>query len=98
MICPSDTPDGESCGLVKTLALLTHITNESDEESLHKLIISLGVEDLGHFCPNEYYKQPLVFLNGNILGLHRNPERLASNIRLLRRRGKINEFVSVYVD
>lgn len=26
MICPADTPDGEDCGLVKTLALLTHIT------------------------------------------------------------------------
>jgi len=100
MICPSDTPDGESCGLVKTLALLTHITNESDEEGLHKLIISMGVEDLGHFCPHEYYAMGnyLVFINGNIIGLHRQPEKLTSNIRLLRRRGKINEFVSVFID
>ena len=28
MICPSDTPEGESCGLVKNLALLTFITND----------------------------------------------------------------------
>ncbi|KDD71307.1 hypothetical protein H632_c5334p0, partial [Helicosporidium sp. ATCC 50920] len=24
MVCPADTPEGESCGLVKNLALLTH--------------------------------------------------------------------------
>jgi hypothetical protein len=28
MLCPSNTPEGESCGLVKNLALMTHITTE----------------------------------------------------------------------
>ncbi len=27
-ICPVDTPDGENCGLVKNLTLLTKITTE----------------------------------------------------------------------
>ena len=31
MLCPSDTPEGESCGLVKNLALISHITTDSDE-------------------------------------------------------------------
>ena len=31
MLCPSDTPEGESCGLVKNLALMTHITTEVNE-------------------------------------------------------------------
>ena len=31
MICPADTPEGESCGLVKNLALISHITTDSDE-------------------------------------------------------------------
>ena len=26
MLCPADTPEGEACGLVKNLALMTHIT------------------------------------------------------------------------
>lgn len=26
MVCPADTPEGESCGLVKNLALMTHVT------------------------------------------------------------------------
>lgn len=28
MLCPSDTPEGEACGLVKNLALLTHVTTD----------------------------------------------------------------------
>lgn len=39
MICPADTPDGEDCGLVKTLALLTHITQEDVEESVYRIIL-----------------------------------------------------------
>ena len=30
VICPCDTPEGESCGLVKNLALLTHVTSDED--------------------------------------------------------------------
>lgn len=100
LICPSDTPDGESCGLVKTLALLTHITNEHNDEPILHLIINLGVEDLAHFSAEDYYREGnyLVFLNGNAMGLHRDPESLANDIRKLRRSGKINEFVTVYID
>ncbi|XP_012274879.1 DNA-directed RNA polymerase III subunit RPC2 isoform X2 [Orussus abietinus] len=34
MLCPSDTPEGEGCGLVKNLALMTHITTEVEEEPI----------------------------------------------------------------
>lgn len=44
MLCPSDTPEGEACGLVKNLALMTHITTDVDEEPLIRLVHSLGVE------------------------------------------------------
>ena len=44
MLCPSDTPEGEACGLVKNLALMTHITTDVDEEPIIKLAHLLGVE------------------------------------------------------
>lgn len=31
MLCPADTPEGESCGLVKNLALMTHVTTGERE-------------------------------------------------------------------
>ena len=44
MVCPSDTPEGESCGLVKNLALLAHVTTDVETEPLKELAYDLGVE------------------------------------------------------
>lgn len=44
MLCPADTPEGESCGLVKNLALLTHITSDDEEGPIVKLAMNLGVQ------------------------------------------------------
>ena len=46
MICPSDTPDGSSCGLVKNLALLAHVTTSQNEKAIINLCINLGAEDI----------------------------------------------------
>lgn len=46
VLCPSDTPEGESCGLVKNLALLTHVTTDDDEVPIARLCYNLGVEDI----------------------------------------------------
>ena len=47
-ICPVDTPDGENCGLVKNLALLSNITTFSDDIELIKIFKKLGVLTLGN--------------------------------------------------
>jgi DNA-directed RNA polymerase III subunit RPC2 len=44
MLCPSDTPEGEACGLVKNLALMTHITTDVEEDPIIKIAFMLGVE------------------------------------------------------
>ena len=43
MLCPSDTPEGESCGLVKNLALMTHVTTDEEEGPIAALALALGV-------------------------------------------------------
>jgi DNA-directed RNA polymerase III subunit RPC2 len=44
MLCPSDTPEGEACGLVKNLALMTHITTDVEEDPIIRIAYMLGVE------------------------------------------------------
>lgn len=60
MVCPSDTPEGESCGLVKVLpfsrtpsryllfcqnlALLAHVTTDEEETPLVNVLFNLGVQ------------------------------------------------------
>lgn len=38
MLCPCDTPEGEACGLVKNLALMTHVTTDEEEGPLISLV------------------------------------------------------------
>ena len=72
MICPSDTPEGESCGLVKNLALLTYITNDQSTSKIMKIMINLGLEDLALVSGDNFHKHSLVFLNGLTVGVHKN--------------------------
>ncbi|XP_056425888.1 DNA-directed RNA polymerase III subunit RPC2 [Hyla sarda] len=97
MLCPSDTPEGEACGLVKNLALMTHITTDMEDGPIIKLASNLGVEDVSLLCGEElaYSNIFIVFLNGNILGVIRDHQKLVNTFRLMRRAGYINEFVSI---
>lgn len=97
MICPSDTPEGESCGLVKTLALTTHITIEHPESEIARLAFTLGVEDASLFSGDELYSPGVyrVFINGQPLGVHRDSDFLVNSLRRIRRKAGISEFVSV---
>ncbi|XP_071901923.1 DNA-directed RNA polymerase III subunit 2-like isoform X1 [Coffea arabica] len=100
MLCPCDTPEGEACGLVKNLALMTHVTTDEEEGPISSLCYSLGVEDLELLSGEELHMPNsfLIILNGLILGKHRKPQRFASAMRKLRRAGKIGEFVSIFVN
>ena len=98
MLCPSDTPEGESCGLVKNLALMTHVTTDDEEDPLRDLAHALGVEPLLYLTGGEIHApgSALVLLNGSVLGVHRHPARFAQDVRTLRRHGRVGEFVSVH--
>ncbi|CAL5350659.1 unnamed protein product [Camellia sinensis] len=100
MLCPCDTPEGEACGLVKNLALMTHVTTDEEEGPIVSLCYCLGVEDLELLSGEELHTPDsfLIILNGIILGKHRRPQRFANAMRKLRRAGKIGEFVSVFVN
>ncbi|KAG6677172.1 hypothetical protein I3843_14G012200 [Carya illinoinensis] len=100
MLCPCDTPEGEACGLVKNLALMTHVTTDEEERPLISLCYCLGVEDLELLSGEELHAPNsfLVIFNGLILGKHRRPQHFATVMRKLRRSGKIGEFVSVFVN
>ncbi|CAN6855574.1 unnamed protein product [Brassica oleracea] len=100
MLCPCDTPEGESCGLVKNLALMTHVTTDQEEGPLVAMCFKLGVTDLEVLSAEELHTPDsfLVIFNGLILGKHRRPQYFANSLRRLRRAGKIGEFVSVFIN
>ena len=100
MMCPADTPEGEACGLVKNLALLAHVTNDTESGDLENICFDLGTEEVTIMTGDEINcrQSYLVFLNGIIIGAHPRPVELVKSVRNLRRKGRIGEFVSVYLN
>lgn len=77
---------------------MTHITTDSDDAPIHRLAFILGVEDVNVLTGGDLYEEGtyLVFLNGVILGVHRDAEKFVNDFRRLRRAGRVGPFVSVY--
>jgi DNA-directed RNA polymerase III subunit RPC2 len=100
MLCPSDTPEGEACGLVKNLALMTHITTNDEEEPVRKLVFVLGAEDIVSMSGREIYGDGayVVFINGTPIALTRQPKLFLNSFRQFRRMGRVSEFVSIYIN
>jgi DNA-directed RNA polymerase III subunit RPC2 len=100
MLCTSDTPEGEACGLVKNLALMTHITTDVPEEPLIKVAFMLGVEDIS-LCTGEELYRPgvhMVQVNGTLIGVTNTARKFVRTFRKLRRSGRTSEFVSIYIN
>jgi DNA-directed RNA polymerase III subunit RPC2 len=100
MLCPADTPEGELCGLTKNLALMTHITTDSEEGPIKRCAFMLGVEDLTLVSGREMNAHGAygVYINGTIVGLTRFPAKFVEDFRRLRRHGHMSEFVSVFIN
>lgn len=61
MLCPADTPEGESCGLVKNLALMTHVTTHDEPAPLAQLALQLGVQPATAVAPAERHARCMPF-------------------------------------
>ena len=100
MICTSDTPEGEACGLVKNLALMTHITTEDPDGPVRELVFALGAEDVTAASGNEIYEDGsyIVFINGTPVALTSRPKGFLNSFRKFRRMGRVSEFVSIHIN
>ncbi|KAG7848739.1 hypothetical protein KL941_001557 [Ogataea angusta] len=100
MLCTSDTPEGEACGLVKNLALMTHITTDDEEDPIKKLCYILGAEDISVIDSSTLHNNGTfgVHLNGTLIGTTRFPNVFVSKFRHLRRTGKLSAFVSIFTN
>ena len=101
LVCPSDTPEGESCGLVKSLTLLTHISSRENSTFVKWLIRNLGTDSVK--CIDKKIQKNLnkgstIFMDGDFMGYHQYPPKLLYTIRFLRRIGLLGKYVSIEWD
>uniref|UniRef100_A0A7S0VKJ2 DNA-directed RNA polymerase subunit beta n=1 Tax=Hemiselmis tepida TaxID=464990 RepID=A0A7S0VKJ2_9CRYP len=101
MICPSDTPEGESCGLVKDLTILAHISAKNKTKFVIQICYDLGVENLIYSKKKNFSQEKIfskIFLNGRYLGIHDNPSNFVFSFRSMRRSGMLNYYISIFWD
>ena len=94
-ICPSETPEGSNCGLVKNLALSAIISISVDSSDVRQKLDDLGVEDFLDVSNSVKKTGARVFLDGKFIGYFPDGEELISSLRELRRNNKISSHVGI---
>ena len=87
-LCPNETPEGQNCGLVKNLALMVDISEGYDEKKLNDTLIEMGVKPIKS---DAAIAQSRVYVNGNLIGITDEPQKLTEDIRLRRRQGTLSQ-------
>lgn len=94
-LCPTETPEGSNCGLVKNLALSSTISVGVNPEKVKQMLFSMGVVSLYESSEAIKTSGAKAFVDGNIIGYCNSPEELALELRNRRRRGEISTEVNV---
>jgi DNA-directed RNA polymerase II subunit RPB2 len=109
MICPAETPEGSSVGLVKNMALSTNISIAMNSTHIRRILVNLGVViyDDSYDMTNpekssiEYLKNMgsednvYIMVNGDIIGYYSKPEKLYSTLKHYKRSGIISPTTSI---
>ncbi|KAG0031509.1 DNA-dependent RNA polymerase II [Podila clonocystis] len=98
MVCPAETPEGQACGLVKNLALMSAISVGSPSAPIIEFLEEWGMENLEELTANNILDATKVFVNGVWAGVHRDPGSLVNTLKRLRRNMDINSEVSIVKD
>lgn len=94
-ICPSETPEGSNCGLVKNLALSALISVSVPSAQVVAKLYDLGVKPFKEAEDKIKGDGCRVFVEGRFVGFVRDGASLASSFRKLRRDGQIHPHAGI---
>jgi len=99
VICPAETPEGAGVGLVKNMALMANITICSNSTNVREIVEEqLGMIPFGEkngYDVEMFGQCTHVLINGDIIGIHNQPEILCEKLKTMKRSGVINVYTSV---
>ena len=93
-LCPAETPEGQSVGIVKNLSYMTHVTIQSNSQPLYEYIMP-HVKDIQQLSAIDMYNKVKVFINGCWVGISENPVQLYEDLKEKKCCGIINIYTSV---
>ena len=98
-LCPAETPEGQSVGIVKNLSYMTHVTIYSNSLPLYEYIIpNITKIDEENFTSYDMYDKVKVFINGAWVGITNEPQELYLMLKDKKYKGIINIYTSIVFD
>lgn len=100
IMCPAETPEGGSIGVVKNLAIGAIVSGFSSPEPILELIQEFGIRNIDTLDPTKESLKELtkVFVNGNWVGSTERPVELHRYLVSARRQGLINVYAGISWD
>ena len=95
-LCPAETPEGQSVGIVKNLSYMTHITIYSNSLPLYEYIMPNVIPiDNPSLSSVDMYEKVKVFINGSWVGITEQPVELYLMLKEKKYKGIINIYTSI---
>ena len=93
-LCPAETPEGASVGIVKNLSYMTHVTTSSYSKPIYEYIKSLS-KPITDCSQDELFSQVKVFINGLWIAVSGTPNELYNDLKAKKLSGMINIYTSI---
>jgi len=91
-LCPAETPEGASVGIVKNLSYLATVTIESNSEPIREYLKN---EIINFDEESNLYNYVKVFINGSWIGITKDPFNLFNSLKEKKAKGLINIYTSI---
>jgi len=96
MLCPAETPEGQSCGLVKNLSLMTFVSVGSPARIIQDTLDNYpDFQKLSEVHPSDIRGRSKIFINGSWIGITDQPETIMKGLLSQRRRATISKEISI---
>jgi DNA-directed RNA polymerase II subunit RPB2 len=93
-ICPAETPEGQSVGVVKNISYMAQLTIHANSEPIYEYLLP-DIDVLDDLNTIDVYDKVKVFLNGRWVGVAKNPLELYLSLKDKKYKGIINIYTSI---
>ena len=97
-LCPAETPEGQSIGVVKNLSYMTIVSGYSDSSPIYEYLkekITLLNKDI---TSSVLFNKVKVFVNGRWVGVTDSPIELFNDLKMKKSKGIINIYTSIVLN
>lgn len=98
IMCPCESPDGASIGLLKNFAILSHVTFDISAQEIINCLYEFGMINIENVNSKDVKYMTKVLVNSNWIGVCMNAPELYKLLKLLKRNALINVFTSISWD